>query len=103
MKDYMEKVAALVRTTCRPIRRRFRRRRPPATSRRSRPAATSNITVKNYIKPGDLLAIGFDMAREADRPYKVNSYVEKPKEDDVTLAVTFGQLQDGTGVSAGTC
>jgi hypothetical protein len=28
--------------------------------------------------------------------YKVNSYVEKPKEDEVTLSVTFGRLADGT-------
>ena len=28
--------------------------------------------------------------------FNVKSYVEKPKDDDVTLAVTFGRLADGT-------
>ena len=28
--------------------------------------------------------------------YTVQSFVEKPKEDDVKLAVTFATLQDGT-------
>ena len=27
----------------------------------------------------------------------MQSYVDKPKEDDLKLAVTFGTLQDGTG------
>jgi hypothetical protein len=30
------------------------------------------------------------------RSYNVSSYVKKPKEDDVTLAVTFASLSDGT-------
>ena len=30
------------------------------------------------------------------RSYNVSSYVEKPKDDAVTLAVTFGSLADGT-------
>jgi hypothetical protein len=30
------------------------------------------------------------------RSYQVQSYVEKPKDDAVTLAVTFASLADGT-------
>jgi len=50
---------------------------------------------KDYVKPGDSLSIGFDSALKLSS-YNSTSYVEKPKEDDVTLAVTFGKLPDGT-------
>jgi hypothetical protein len=47
-------------------------------------------------KPGDSLSIAFDSALKLSS-YNSTSYVEKPKEDDdVTLAVTFGKLPDGT-------
>jgi hypothetical protein len=52
--------------------------------------------VKDYLRPGDQLSIGFNADATKLSSYAVNSYVEKPKEDDVTLTVTFGALQDGT-------
>ena len=57
---------------------------------------SGGIAIANYLKPDDLLSIGFDMAAKKITTYKVNSYVEKPKEDEVTLSVTFGRLADGT-------
>ena len=36
------------------------------------------------------------MAAKKMLTYTVSSYVEKPKEDDITLNVTFGRLPDGT-------
>jgi hypothetical protein len=54
------------------------------------------LNIANYLKPGDLVSVGFDAAAKRLLSYKVNSYVEKPKEDDVTLDVTFGRLADGT-------
>jgi hypothetical protein len=54
------------------------------------------LTIKNYLKMGDSLALGFDTAAKKMSSYNVNSYVEKPKDDMVTLAVTFGRLDDGT-------
>ncbi len=53
--------------------------------------------MKDYAKPGDSVAIGFDPAAKKLSSYKVASYVEKPKDDAVTLAVTFATLADGTG------
>jgi len=54
------------------------------------------LNIVNYLKPGDLLAIGFDTAAKKITTFNVKSYVEKPKEDDVTLSVTFASLTDGT-------
>jgi hypothetical protein len=52
--------------------------------------------VKSYIKAGDSLSLGFDPAAKAMRSYTVQSYVEKPKDDDLTLSVKFNSLPDGT-------
>jgi len=54
------------------------------------------LTFKNYYKPQDSLALGFDPAAKKIRTYNVSSYVDDPKNDVVTLAVTFGSLADGT-------
>jgi hypothetical protein len=93
LKDYMEKVAALVHEYV-----------PPAPDKIQAAQAAGSVSalpsggiaIANYVKPDDLLSIGFDMAAKKITTYKVNSYVEKPKEDEVTLSVTFGRLADGT-------
>ena len=96
MKDYMEQVAALVHEYV-----------PPAPEKIQAAQAAGNVSVqpagsavtfaiKNYLKPGDALTIGLDAAAKKLTSYNVNSYVEKPKDDAVTLAVTFATLQDGT-------
>jgi hypothetical protein len=56
----------------------------------------TTLNVKNYVKSGDSLAIGFDPAAKAMRSYNVQSYVEKPKDDDLSLSVKFNSLADGT-------
>jgi hypothetical protein len=93
LKDYMEKVAALVHEYVPPAPDKIQ----AAQSAGSVSALPSGgIAIANYVKPDDLLSIGFDMAAKKITTYKVNSYVEKPKEDEVTLSVTFGRLADGT-------
>jgi hypothetical protein len=96
MKDYMERVAALVHEYV-----------PPAADKIQTAQAAGNVSVqpaggavtfaiKNYLKDGDALTIGLDPAAKKLTSYNVSSYVEKPKDDAVTLAVTFAALQDGT-------
>lgn len=92
MKDYMEKVAALVKEYV-----------PPDPQRIQAAQAAGNVdlqpptlTFKSYYKPQDSLALGFDPAAKKIRTYNVNSYVDDPKDDVVTLTVTFGNLEDGT-------
>jgi hypothetical protein len=54
------------------------------------------MTVTNYVKPGDSLAIGMDAAAKQITSYKVTSYVDDPKDDAIALTVTFARLEDGT-------
>src|SRR5215471_9272836 len=96
MKDYMERVAALVHQYVPPDPQKIQAAQAAGNVSTQPAGGTLNLSVKDYVKPGDLLAIGFDTAAKQLSSYNVKSYVEKPKEDDVTLAVTFARLDDGT-------
>ena len=90
--EYMEKVAALVHQYVPPDPQKIQ----AAQAAGNVSVDASKLTVKNYLKPGDVLALAFDAAAKKLTSYSANSYVEKPKDDDVTLSVTFGALPDGT-------
>lgn len=98
MKDYMEKAAALVHQYVPPDPQKIQAAQ--AEGRISvQPAAgqgVTTMTIKDYVKAGDKLILGFDPAAKKLRSYQVQSYVEKPKDDAVTLDVTFASLTDGT-------
>ena len=92
LKDYMGQVAALVQQYVPPDPQKIQAAQSAGTLQ---PTA-GGLTVKDYAKPGDSVMIGFDPAAKKLSSYRVTSYVEKPKDDEVTLAVTFAALADGT-------
>ncbi|HEX7138163.1 MAG TPA: hypothetical protein VF219_09965, partial [Vicinamibacterales bacterium] len=96
LKDYMGKAAALVHEYVPPDPQKIQAAQAAGNLSVQPSGGSGALNITNYVKQGDLLAIGFDMAAKKLLTYKVNSYVEKPKEDDVTLNVTFGRLTDGT-------
>ena len=96
MKDYMEQVAALVHQYVPPDPQKLQAAQAAGNLSVQPSSGAAGLSVKDYLKPGDSLTIGFDPAAKKLSSYNVKSYVEKPKEDDVTLAVTFGRLTDGT-------
>jgi hypothetical protein len=97
IKDYMGKVAALVQEYVPPDKDKIQAAQSAGNvSMKPDPAAgTALLAVKDYLKPGDSLAIGLNMAAKALSSYDVASYVEDPKDDQVTLSVTFDRLPDG--------
>ncbi len=52
------------------------------------------LTIKNYVKDGDSLALRFNSAAKKIRSYEVSSYLKRPKDDPVKLAVNFASLPD---------
>jgi hypothetical protein len=94
LKDYMEQVAALVHQYVPPDPQKIQAAQAAGNVQPASGAA--GLTVKDYAKPGDSVAIGFDPAAKKLSSYRVTSYVEKPKDDAVTLGVTFAALPDGT-------
>jgi len=101
MKDYMEKVAALVQEYVPPSPAKIQAAQA-AGNVAVQPGPKTLLNIKDYNKPGDTVAIGLDPAAKKMASFSVNSYVEKPKEDDVTLTVTFVTLNDGTSYPAQT-
>jgi hypothetical protein len=98
MKDYMERVAALVHEYVPPNAERIQAVQAAGNVFMQPGSSTggANLTFKNYLKQGDSVALGFDLAAKKIRSYDVQSYLDKPKEDDVMLAVSFASLPDGT-------
>ncbi len=97
IKDYMGQVAALVKDYVPPDKDKIQAAKDAGNvSMKPDPSAgTALLAVKDYFKPGDSLAIGLNMAAKALSSYDVTSYVEDPKDDQVTLSVTFDRLPDG--------
>jgi hypothetical protein len=96
MKEYMEKVVALVHQYVPPDAQKIQAAQAGGNLAVQPSGGSQVINVKNYLKSGDSLAIGLDPAAKVLTSYAVQSFVEKPKEDDVTLSVMFGKLEDGT-------
>ena len=92
----MERVVALVHQYVPPDPQKIQDAQTAGSLSAQPTGAVVNLSIKNYLKPGDLVAIGFDTQGKQLSSYNVQSFVEKPKEDDVKLAVTFGRLEDGT-------
>jgi hypothetical protein len=98
LKDYMEKAAALVHEYVPPDPQKIQAA-AAAGKISTQPDTASGLTmltIKDYVKTGDKLALGFDPNAKKLRSYQVQSYVEKQKDDAVTLNVTFASLPDGT-------
>jgi hypothetical protein len=96
IKDYMEKVAALVHEYVPPDPKRIQAAQGAGNLSVQPSGDSGAVNIASYVKPGDLVSIGFDLAAKKMLTYKVSSYVEKPKEDDIALNVAFGRLPDGT-------
>jgi hypothetical protein len=56
----------------------------------------ATLTFANFYKPGDKVAFGFDTAAKKLVSYNVNTYLDDPKTDVVTMTNKFDSLQDGT-------
>ncbi len=54
------------------------------------------LTFTDYYKPGDKVSVGFDAAAKKLVSYNVNTYLDDPKNDVVTLTGRFGRFPDGT-------
>ncbi len=95
LKDYMEQAAALVHQYVPPDAQKIQAAQSAGNVSVQPAGGVTTLNVKSYLKPGDSLALGFDAAAKAMRTYAVQSYVEKPKDDDLTLTVKFNSLPDG--------
>jgi hypothetical protein len=97
LKDYMERAVALVHAYVPPDPEKIQAAQSAGHLSLS-PASggVARLAITDYLKPNDALTISLDTAAKQLTEYGVKSYVDKPKDDDLTLTVMFGRLQDGT-------
>jgi hypothetical protein len=101
--DYMERAAALIH-----------RYMPPSPEKMQAASQAGTVSLgqagpgkiqlqfKDYAKPGDALTFNFDTATKSLQSISVNSFLDDPKDDVVTLAVEFASLPDKTNYVAST-
>jgi hypothetical protein len=100
MKDYMERVASLVKRYVPPegsqMQQSFQ-----AGKGEMQPAAGGVVTLvfHDYAKPGDTVSLKFDTAANKIQGYDVSTYLDAP-EEVVTLKVVFDNLPGGTNYVA---
>lgn len=96
MKDYMQRVAALVHEYVPPDPQKIQAAQAAGNVAVTPAQPVITITIKNYLKQGDSVTLGFDTTAKALASYNVDSYLDNPKDDPVKLAVNFARLPDGT-------
>ena len=95
IQDYMEQAAALIHAYVPPQPDRIQSVKDGGrVAVNPQAGGTVRVEMKQYLKPGDLLAIDLDPAANRLLGLNVNSYVDKP-EEPVTLAVLMATLPDG--------
>jgi hypothetical protein len=97
LKDYMEQVAALVHEYVPPDPQRIQGAVEAGSVSIQPPSqGISTITIRDYLKAGDSVTLGFNPSAKKIRSYNVQTFLKNPKDDPVTLNVTFASLPDGT-------
>jgi len=96
MKDYMDRLKALISHYAPPDPQKIQAAKQAGQASVSNTAGLATITVQNYYKQGDQVAFSFDTAAKRIARYDVNTYLDDPKKDVVTLTNQFATLPDGT-------
>jgi len=100
MKDYMERVASLVKRYVPPEGSQMQESFQSGKAE-MQPANGGVVTLvfHDYAKPGDVVSLTFDTGTKKIQGYNVNTYLDA-KEEVVTLKVVFENLPDGTNYVA---
>jgi soluble cytochrome b562 len=102
LKDYGERLKSLVGEYVPPNRDKIQDAFQAGNVSIAPSSALTSMTISNYYKAGDKLIFAFDPTAKKIRQLNVDSYLDDPKTDIVTLAVNFASLPDGTNYAANT-
>jgi hypothetical protein len=96
MKDYTERLKSLVSHYAPPNPEMIQAAIQAGKSSLDVSGGIATITFADYYKPGDKVAFAFDTSEKKLQSYNVNTYLDDPKKDIVTLVNQFATLPDGT-------
>ena len=100
LKDYGTRLKSLIGEYVPPDRDKIQDTFQAGNARLTPSGGVTSLVLNNYYKPGDKMTFAF--AAKKISSINVNSYLDDPKTDIVTLAVTFATLPDGTNYAANT-
>lgn len=102
MKDYGARLKSLIGEYVPPNRDKIQDTFQAGNASMTPAGGVSSLALSNYYKPGDKMIFAFDTAAKKIRNITVDSYLDDPKTDIVTLSVNFASLPDGTNYAANT-
>jgi hypothetical protein len=96
MKDYTDRLKGLVSHYAPPDPERIQAAIQAGKSSLNVAGGIATITFTDYYKPGDKVAFALNTSDKKLQSYDVNTYLDDPKNDIVTLTNQFASLPDGT-------
>jgi hypothetical protein len=97
LKDYMERLKSLVAEYVPPSREKIQDVfKAGHASMNPASGGIASLILNDYYKPGDTVTVAFDIAAKNIKSFAVNTYLDDPKNDVVTLSANFASLPDGT-------
>jgi hypothetical protein len=102
LKDYGARLKSLIGEYVPPNRDKIQDTFQAGNASLTPAGGVNSLVLSNYYKPGDKLTFAFNSATKKISNIAVNTYLDDPKTDIVTLNVTFASLPDGTNYAAST-
>jgi hypothetical protein len=96
MQSYMERLKSLVGHYAPPDPEKLQAAKRAGNAGMDLSAGQATLMFRNYYKPGDMVSFAFDTTAKKLRSYNVNTYLDDPKSDIVTLENRFADLPNGT-------
>jgi hypothetical protein len=96
MQDYTDRLKSLVSHYAPPDPQRIQAAVQSGNASLNLAAGVATITLTDYYKPGDKVAFALNTSSKKLQSYNVNTYLDDPKKDIVTLTNQFASLPDGT-------
>jgi hypothetical protein len=96
MKDYTERLKSLISHYAPPQPEMIQAAKDAGNVSLNATGGAVTLTFVNYYKPGDKVSFVIDTASNKLLSYDVNTYLDDPQKDIVTLSNHFASLPDGT-------
>lgn len=96
MQDYTDRLKSLISNYAPPDPEMIKTSKLAGNGSLNASGGIVTLSFADYYKPGDKISFGFDRAAKKLVSYDVNTYLDDPKNDIVTMTNRFATLPDGT-------
>jgi hypothetical protein len=96
MQDYVDRLKELMSHYAPPDPEMIKMAKEAGNASLNASGGIVTLSFANYYKPGDNISFGFNRAARKLVSYDVNTYLDDPKSDIVTMTNRFSSLPDGT-------